>query len=126
MLTKEISASEPKNKSAQTDAELSAYWTLPPEQLLQKLHSQPGGLSSADVENRLRQFGPNVLKRRRSATRLGLFLNQFKSPLVLILIFAASVSAFVREWVDAAIVLLIVVGSAALSFIQEYSATTAV
>ena len=60
------------------------------------------------------------------ATALGLFLNQFKSPLVLILIFAAAVSAFVREWLDAAIVLAVVLGSAMLGFVQEYRAGNAV
>ncbi len=57
---------------------------------------------------------------------MGLFLNQFKSPLVLILIFAAIVSAFVREWTDAVIVLAVVLGSTLLGFVQEYRAGNAV
>jgi Mg2+-importing ATPase len=54
-----------------------------------------------------------------------LFLNQFKSPLTLILIFAAAASITAREWVDATVVLLIVMGSATLSFVQEYRASMA-
>ena len=58
-------------------------------------------------------------------TPLGLFLNQFKSPIVLILIFATLISAFLKDWVDAVIILLIVLGSALLSFFQEYNASNA-
>jgi Mg2+-importing ATPase len=57
---------------------------------------------------------------------LGLFLSQFRSPLVLILIFAALVSAFVGEWADASIVLVVVLGSTMLGFVQEYRASNAV
>ena len=55
-----------------------------------------------------------------------LLLSQFKSPLVLILIFAAIVSGIVGEWMDAAIVLAIVLGSTILGFVQEYTASNAV
>ncbi len=53
-------------------------------------------------------------------------MRQFKSPLVLILIFAAIVSAFVGEWTDAVIVLAVVIGSTMLGFVQEYRASNAV
>jgi len=53
-------------------------------------------------------------------------LRQFKSPLVLILIFAAIVSAFMGEWTDAIIVLAVVIGSTMLGFVQEYRASNAV
>ena len=55
-----------------------------------------------------------------------LLLSQFKSPLVLILIFAAIVSGIVGEWIDASIVLAIVLGSTILGFVQEYTASNAV
>ena len=54
-----------------------------------------------------------------------MFLNQFKSPIVLILIFATIISAFLQDWADAIIILLIVMGSALLSFYQEYNANNA-
>src|SRR3972149_1990398 len=95
------------------------YWSLPSEQLLSALHSTDNGLQGADAEKRLKQYGLNALKALRRATALGLFLNQFKSPLVLILIFAATISAFVGEWTDAVIVLAVVIGSTMLGFVQE-------
>jgi Mg2+-importing ATPase len=101
------------------------YWSQPPDSLLVELHSTPEGLSTDEARQRLAQFGPNVLKAREKATALELFLNQFKSPIILILLFATGVSAVLGEWVDALIVLVIVLGSAVLSFVQEYSANTA-
>jgi len=73
----------------------------------------------------LAQAGRNVLQTKKQATALGLFLNQFKSPIILILIFAALVSLALKDWADAVIVLIIVLGSAVLSFVQEYNASNA-
>ena len=56
---------------------------------------------------------------------LRLLARQFRSPLVLILVVAAGLSLFLGEWLDAAIILAIVLGSAALGFAQEYRASAA-
>jgi Mg2+-importing ATPase len=101
------------------------YWSQAPDSLMAALRSAPDGLNSDDARQRLEQFGPNVLRAREKATALGLFLNQFKSPIILILLFATGVSAILQDWVDALIILAIVLGSAVLSFVQEYSANTA-
>jgi Mg2+-importing ATPase len=101
------------------------YWSQPLASVLATLGSTVDGLQMADAQQRQETFGPNVLAIKERATALGLFLNQFKSPIVLILLFATVVSAVVQEWVDAVIILLIVLGSAVLSFWQEYSANNA-
>jgi magnesium-transporting ATPase (P-type) len=116
----------PRNKPQGSPATPASYWSLPSEQLLSALQSTGDGLTQAEAENRLKQYGPNALKVRRRSTALGLFLRQLKSPLVLILIFAAVISAFVREWTDAVIVLAVVIGSTRLGFVQEYRAGHAV
>jgi len=105
---------------------LSAYWSQPIDCLLAGLQSTPSGLSAADARQRLLQSGPNALDTRRHISAIRLFLNQIRTPLVLILIVAAVISAIVQEWVDASIILIIVFGSALLSFAQEYRASTAV
>jgi Mg2+-importing ATPase len=110
----------------QTLSKDTAYWNIPADQLLASLGSTGSGLSAVEAEKRLKEVGPNSLKTTRRATPLLLFLNQFKSPLVLILLFAVVVSAFAKEWVDATVILVIVVASAVITFIQEYSATNAV
>ena len=85
-----------------------AYWSLTATQLLAALDSSADGLRQAEADARLALYGPNTLNIQRNATALGLFLKQFKSPLVLLLVFAAAVSAFVGECTDAVNVLRVV------------------
>jgi Mg2+-importing ATPase len=99
---------------------------LPAEQLIAQLRADPQGLAPAEAELRLRRYGPNALETRHKASAIGLFASQFKSPLVLILIFASVVSLVASEWVDAGVVLAIVFGSTVLGFVQEYVASNAI
>lgn len=102
------------------------YWSQPREQVLTALHTTVEGLTAVAARQRLEQWGPNTLDTRPQASALRLLLNQFRSPLVLILVFAAIVSLVVAEWIDATVILVIVVASALLSFWQEYRATNAI
>ncbi|MDZ4159876.1 MAG: cation-transporting P-type ATPase, partial [Anaerolineaceae bacterium] len=102
-----------------------SYWSLSETDLLAGLGSEVSGLTSTEAANRLNRFGANRLQTQKSSSALGLFVNQFKSPIILILLFATLVSAFLRDWIDSIIILLIVLGSAALSFWQEYNASNA-
>jgi Mg2+-importing ATPase len=103
-----------------------AYWSLPREQLLAQLHADAGGLGVAEAAARLQRYGPNAFDGVQRAGVLGLYANQFKSPLVLILIVASAVSLLASEWVDAAVVLVVVFGSTVLGFAQEYIASNAI
>jgi P-type Mg2+ transporter len=103
-----------------------AYWSSPPAQLEEQLHGTAAGLAPAEAAARLQRFGPNALDARRQDSALGLFANQFKSPLVLILIVASAISLMAAEWVDAGVVLAVVFGSTILGFVQEYIASNAI
>jgi Mg2+-importing ATPase len=104
---------------------LQYYWSQPRPSLLAALRSTADGLTSIEARHRLETVGPNLLEAKRKTTTLRLFLGQFKSPVVLILIFATGVSAVTQDWVDALIILTIVLGSAVLGFSQEYGANEA-
>jgi Mg2+-importing ATPase len=106
--------------------EPSDAWSQPSETLLAHLQTTSAGLTTDQALRRLQATGPNTVAAKHRTSPLWLLLNQLKSPLVLMLIGAATVSAFVHEWVDAAVVLVIVLGSTLLGFAQEYSATNAV
>ena len=112
----------PPGEPALTD---KAYWSLPVDAALGGLRSGPAGLSAAEAAERLRTTGPNTIGRGGRVTALSAFLRQFRSPLVLILIFAAIVSAFVGEGSEAVIIAVIVLASCVLSFTQEYGASRA-
>ena len=90
--------------------------------LLAQLHTTPRGLSSVEAQTRLMQIGPNANRGRAEVTWPRLLLNQFKSPLVLLLVFAMALSFFLGETTDALIVLSVVLLSALLGFFQEYRA----
>ena len=115
-----------QGQQSKTSAALDSYWSLPNEQLVTALHTTNDGIQQAEAENRIKQYGLNELKAQKHASALGLLLRQFESPLVLILIFASIVSVFVGEWTDAAIVIVVVIGSTMLGFVQEYRASNAV
>jgi len=103
-----------------------AWWAIPDGQLLGDLGSDRAGLDPAEAASRLSRVGPNVVRPREEVTRWGILVKQVRSPLVLILVFAAVVSGVVAEWLDAAIIISIVAGSAVLGFFQEYRASNAV
>jgi len=107
-------------------AAASADWEIPEPELLSLLQASASGLGSAEAEMRLARDGPNALKPARRTAVLRTFAAQFKSPLMLILVFAAGVSVVTRDWLDALIVLIIIVASATLSFTQEFRAGRAI
>ncbi|ETA71269.1 MULTISPECIES: magnesium-translocating P-type ATPase [Mesorhizobium] len=102
-----------------------AYWSIETNDLLLRLETSVSGLASSEAASRLAKFGRNTLASTSSASALAVFARQFRSPLVLILIFAACVSAFVGDGQEAAIIGAIVLASCVLSFTQEYGASRA-
>ena len=102
------------------------YWTLSEQELFSRLETSNDGLQDSAAEHLLKTIGLNTIQAKQQTTAIKLLLSQFKSPLVLILIFAAIISGVLKEWVDAGIVLAIVFGSTILGFVQEYTASNAV
>ncbi|MDG4875313.1 magnesium-translocating P-type ATPase [Mesorhizobium sp. WSM4935] len=102
-----------------------AYWSLETDRLVEQLETSTSGLLSVDAAIRLGKFGRNALAPRSSGSAFTVFARQFRSPLVLILVFAAAVSVFVGEGHEAVIIGAIVLASCVLSFTQEYGASRA-
>jgi len=102
------------------------FWASPIETKLAELGTRTDGLTQVEAARRLLQFGPNRTSDTRTMTPLRLLLNQFRSPLVILLLFAMTLSLFLGETTDGVIVLAIVLGSALLGFWQEYRASNAV
>ena len=85
-------------------------------------HEQHQGLPEAEAQKRLAQYGLNQLPKEKGISPLVILLNQFKSPLVYIILTAALVSLLVREMGDFFIIMAVVVIDAVLGFVQEYQA----
>jgi len=104
---------------------------LPPhsmeiDSLLRDLDTDPQqGLAVEEAGRRLEIYGYNELKEEEKASPFILFINQFKNVLIIILLVATVLSALVGELVDAGLIMVIVVFSAVLGFVQEYRAERA-
>ena len=84
------------------------FWTASVSEVLRKLQSSPEGLTGDEAQERLGTWGANRLAAGSRSGDLGLLLGQFKSPIILILLFAASLSFFLHDRADALIILFIV------------------
>ena len=101
------------------------WHTLEVEDILQTLGSGPSGLSKREAQKRLEQLGPNELVKKKGTSPWMLFLEQFKSLLIIILLIAVTLSAVLGEVVDAIIIGVIVLFACGLGFVQEYRAERA-
>jgi len=89
------------------------------------LDSRREGLSQEEANRRLAQFGRNELAEKKKISPWFIFLEQFKNFLIIILLIAVALSAFLGEIADAIVIFVIVIFAAGLSFIQEYRAERA-
>src|SRR3990167_6171123 len=77
------------------------------------------GLSVSTAKDRLATFGPNEIAQRRTETILEIFLQQFKSPLIYILIFAAALVLVLGGKIDALVILAVITFNSIVGTIQE-------
>ena len=104
---------------------------VPPEEVLRLLGTNIDGLSEEDANSRLQEHGQNKLSEKPPKSPIILFLEQFKSILVVILLIAAGVSAYLailenEPLTDTYVILTILILNAILGFVQEYRAEKAV
>ena len=102
------------------------FWTYESKDMLKKLNTDENGLSSREAEKRIDKYGQNILEERRSSSNLEMFINQFKNPIIIILIFAAFLSIFLKDYTDGIIILIIIMISSLLSYSHESKANNAV
>jgi Ca2+-transporting ATPase len=103
----------------------SPFYTLPPAEVLRALGTSPQGLSAEEAAVRLEEYGPNQLSRARKISPAIIFLRQFASLLMLILLAAIVISYVSGETLDAVVILAILLACGVLGFIQEYRAERA-
>ncbi len=99
-----------------------AFWQLNIPELLESVETTPAGLTVEQAAERLARFGPNVLRTKRKRALLLQFLAKFRNPLVIVLLFASSISALTGDASSFFIISTIVLMSVTLDFIQEHRA----
>jgi P-type Ca2+ transporter type 2C len=126
-----------KDIKAKKQVKSTSYWSgrkklakpwhsKTPEETLNELNVTLKGLTTQEAQARLKQYGPNELKKEKGTSPLKILAGQFTDILMIILLIATGLSFAVGEATDAAIILAIVIASATLGFTQEYRSEKAV
>lgn len=80
------------------------------------------GISNDEARKRIDQYGLNQLIEKKGRSPLGIFLEQFNNFMIWVLVAAALISGFLKEWVDAIAIIAIVILNAIMGFVQEFRA----
>lgn len=111
------------SRNPKTSTFIKNWWLQSKEEICRNLNTDPHqGLSKSEAQKRLQEFGYNQLLEQPKVSVLRLFLYQFSSVIVGILIVAAIIAGVLREWSDALAIILIVILNALLGFFQEHRA----
>jgi H+-transporting ATPase len=99
--------------------------SLPLPDVEKKLGSSPDGLSQAEAQKRLTQYGPNEIEEKKTNPFLK-FLTYFWGPIPWMIEIAVILSALAQHWPDFAIILLLLVANAVVGFWEEHQAGNAI
>ena len=99
-----------------------SYHNKDVKESLKELKTAENGLTTQEANKRLKQFGYNEIEEKNKINPVEIFISQFKSFIVLILIIAVVVSLLINEYLDAIVIFAILIINAVLGFIQEYRA----
>lgn len=102
------------------------FWSYDEETVLTKLKTSKDGLTMKEARKRINEYGHNVFEEKKKVSNFVIFLNQFKNPITLILIFAAILSIILKSYSDGIIILVIIFISSLLSYRHESKARSAV
>lgn len=104
---------------------LAALAERPPKDILSALETTERGLAPAEAMRRLAAYGRNEFSERAKLQPLGILLSKFKNPLLILLVAAALISGALGSRLEAGIILVIVIVSAAIDFINTYKSAKA-
>ena len=111
-----------KDSATANQSALPLLHTLTAAETLIRLKASSQGLTQAEVDRRLAEYGPNRLPQPETPGVVAIFFRQFLSPLIYILLAAAIVSLLLKEWSDATFIFGVLTINAIIGTIQEYSA----
>ena len=104
----------------------TAWHTLDAGAVFQKIASSEAGLSSEQVQERLRLHGPNQITKKPTDSVLQLLWRQINNPLIWVLLGSAGLAILLGKVTDGLVVLSVVVINAVIGFIQEFKAGRAI
>lgn len=99
-----------------------SWHSLALDKVYNYLNTNKKGLSDSEANHRLKQYGGNILPKEKRYSRLKLFLNQFNSPLMFILLAACGISIYLGHYSDAIFIIVVLLSNTAVGFYQENKA----
>ncbi|RBP97200.1 haloacid dehalogenase [Bifidobacterium aemilianum] len=106
--------------------EETAWHSISSGQVLKLLKSSARGLTQAEATHRLDLFGQNKLAEIEAKPKWRIFLEQFKSPLIAVLVVCGIITIFLQHFVDAGAIFIVLLFNAIIGYMQEIKAATAV
>jgi magnesium-transporting ATPase (P-type) len=116
---------KPKSQSGKTNSASVNWHTESTKKVFELLDTTANGLLKDELSNRLIKYGPNRLPEPKSRGSLVRFFYQFHNVLIYLLIAASAITAMLGHWVDASVILAVVLLNALIGFIQEGKAENA-
>lgn len=107
------------------EPEQRSWYTLNTTEVFEALDSNEEGLTDAQAKERLRTYGPNTFVQKEPIRLIDLIVDHLKNPMVLILFLAALLSLILNEYVEAVVILTIIVLDTILGVMQEKKANNA-
>ncbi len=104
------------------ESRTTAWHALPPDDAAGRLASPEGGLTDEEVARRRGIFGENALPHKRPPTVLEIFLRQFTSPLIYVLLAAGIISVLFVDLTDAGFIFIVILVNAVVGTFQEVKA----
>lgn len=96
------------------------------KEIFHKLNTTDKGLTNEEAKKRFEKYGANKLAEEGKINRLKIFIHQFASPLIYILLIAGAVTIFLKEYIDASVIFAVVVLNSIIGYFQEYKAEQSV
>ncbi len=97
-------------------------WALSVSEVLEAFQTSEKGISDKEAETRLSKYGRNTFHQKSKLSPVSLFLKQFISPLIFLLLGSVFLTALLHKWLDTGVILFVVLLNVALGFYHEYHA----
>ena len=91
-------------------------WSFSVSEVLEALQTSEKGISDKEAETRLSKYGRNTFHQKSKLSPVSLFLKQFISPLIFLLLGSVFLTAFLHKWLDTGVILFVVLLNVALCF----------
>ena len=100
------------------------YYNKNIKEIEETLNTNKNGLTNSEAQNRIEQYGRNILPQKKKDSIAKIFINEFKDPIIILLLFAVLASFIAGETIDAIAIIFIILVDVIMATYQENKANT--